>query len=60
MRREAQGTRIDAGRLVAPALGTLVGVLALASLAIGPAQIAPWTAVKALVSDIGNVTVIVR
>jgi iron complex transport system permease protein len=48
------------GRFVAPALGGLVLVLAIASLAIGPAQIAPWTAAKALVSDVGNATVIVR
>jgi iron complex transport system permease protein len=60
VRRDAERTSIDAGRLVAPALGTLVVVLALASLAIGPAQIAPWTAAKALISDSGNVTVIVR
>jgi iron complex transport system permease protein len=51
---------IGAGRLVAPALGGLVLALAVASLAIGPAQIAPWTAAKALVWDIGNATVIVR
>jgi iron complex transport system permease protein len=56
--RERAG--IGAGRLVAPALGGLVLVLAVASLAIGPAQIAPWTAAKALVWDIGNATVIVR
>jgi iron complex transport system permease protein len=57
---EREGSGIGAGRLVAPALGGLVLVLAIASLAIGPAQIAPWTAVKALVWDIGNATVIVR
>jgi iron complex transport system permease protein len=47
--------------------GSLVGVLAsvtvvlaLASLAVGPAPIAPWTAAKALVADIGSATIIVR
>jgi iron complex transport system permease protein len=47
--------------------GSLVGVLAsvtvvlaLASLAVGPAPIAPWTAAKALVADLGSATIIVR
>jgi iron complex transport system permease protein len=57
---DREGSGIGAGRLVARALGGLVLVLAIASLAIGPAQIAPWTAAQALVWDIGNATVIVR
>ena len=60
MTDRADAASTNAGRLVAPALGALVLLLALASLAIGPAQIPPWTAAKALVSDIGNATVIVR
>ena len=35
-------------------------VLAIASLAIGPAPIAPWTAAKALFADLGSASVIVR
>ena len=41
-------------------LASVTVVLALASLAIGPAPIAPWTAAKALVSDLGSATIIVR
>jgi iron complex transport system permease protein len=41
-------------------LASVTVVLALASLAIGPAAIPPWTAAKALVSDLGSATIIVR
>jgi iron complex transport system permease protein len=41
-------------------LASVTVVLALMSLAIGPAPIAPWTAAKALVSDFGSATIIVR
>jgi iron complex transport system permease protein len=47
------------GGLVA-ALAFATFALALASLAIGPAQLAPWTAAKALVSDLGSASIIVR
>ena len=60
MNENVEPVTIEAGRLVVPALGALVVVLAIASLAIGPAQIPPWTAAKALVSDLGNATIIVR
>src|SRR5215204_2030020 len=43
-----------------PVLIALVALLALASLAIGPAPIPPWLAFKALVADQGNATIIVR
>jgi iron complex transport system permease protein len=49
-----------AGRWLVPALAATVIVLALGSLAIGPARLPPWTAARALVSDVGNATVIVR
>jgi iron complex transport system permease protein len=48
-----------AGRLVA-CLGVLIAALALGSLAIGPAPIPPWLAAKALVSDQGSASIIVR
>src|SRR5919112_1280615 len=41
-------------------LASVTIVLAVASLAIGPAQIAPWTAAKALVMDLGSASIIVR
>ncbi len=43
-----------------PGLVLLIGALSLASLVIGPAPIAPWTAVRALVSDLGSASVVVR
>jgi iron complex transport system permease protein len=42
------------------ALAFVTAVLALASLAIGPAQIPLWTAAKALMADLGSATIIVR
>src|SRR5215217_2381162 len=47
-------------RLLIFAFWAFVAVLALASLAIGPAEISPWTAARALVEDIGPASVIVR
>ena len=41
-------------------LASVTVVLAVASLAIGPAQIAPWTAANALVTDLGSASIIVR
>jgi len=41
-------------------LASITVALALASLAIGPAPISPWTAAKALVADLGSATIIVR
>ncbi len=41
-------------------LVALVGVLAVASLAIGPARLPPLTAAAALVSDLGSASIIVR
>jgi iron complex transport system permease protein len=41
-------------------LGLFIGVLSLASLAIGPAPIAPWRAFAALVSDQGSASIVVR
>ncbi len=47
-------------RWLGPALIGLVVVLAIASLAIGPARLPPWLAAKALVFDEGSASVIVR
>jgi iron complex transport system permease protein len=41
-------------------LACLVLVLGVASLAIGPAPIAPWTAARALFADLGSASIIVR
>jgi iron complex transport system permease protein len=41
-------------------LSILIAILAGASLAIGPAPIAPLTAAKALVSDLGSASIVVR
>jgi iron complex transport system permease protein len=41
-------------------LSILIAILAAASLAIGPAPIAPLTAAKALVSDLGSASIVVR
>jgi iron complex transport system permease protein len=41
-------------------LASVTAVLAVVSLATGPAVIAPWTAAKALVTDLGSATIIVR
>ena len=41
-------------------LPILVAGLALASLTLGPAPISPWTAGRALVTDLGPASVIVR
>jgi iron complex transport system permease protein len=48
------------GRWMIILLASLVLVLAVASLAIGPARIAPLTAAKALVADLGSPSIIVR
>jgi iron complex transport system permease protein len=48
------------GSWVVILLAAVTGVFALASLAIGPAQIPLWTAAKALVADLGSATIIVR
>jgi iron complex transport system permease protein len=48
------------GRLLIPGLALLIAGLAVASLALGPAPIAPWTAAKALVADEGSASVVVR
>ena len=47
-------------RLFCVALCAAIAGLGLASLAIGPAPIAPWTAARALVEDLGAASVIVR
>lgn len=47
-------------RILVPGLGLLVGALALLSLALGPAPISAATAAKALVTDLGAATVVVR
>src|SRR3954453_1328546 len=49
-----------ASRWLAPALLAAIGLLALVSLGLGPARIPPWLALKALVSDEGSATIIVR
>src|SRR3954467_4000439 len=49
-----------ASRWLAPALLTAIALLALVSLGLGPARIPPWLALKALVSDQGSATIIVR
>ncbi|NIX75618.1 FecCD family ABC transporter permease [Microvirga terricola] len=41
-------------------LAALLAILAIASLAIGPAPISPWLAAKALVSDQGSASIVVR
>lgn len=46
--------------LLVPALALLVAVLACASLAVGPAPIGAVAAVKALVSDQGSASIVVR
>jgi len=43
-----------------PGLIALLGLLSLASLVIGPAPITPWMAAKALVSDQGSASIVVR
>ncbi len=43
-----------------PGLIALIGALSLASLAIGPAPITAWMALKALVSDQGSASIVVR
>ncbi|HEY7384728.1 MAG TPA: iron ABC transporter permease [Beijerinckiaceae bacterium] len=48
------------GRRLAALLAILLAVLAVASLAIGPAPIAPLTAAQALVTDLGGASIIVR
>ncbi|HEX2724602.1 MAG TPA: iron chelate uptake ABC transporter family permease subunit, partial [Beijerinckiaceae bacterium] len=48
------------GRGLVAILAVLLAVLAVASLAIGPAAIAPLTAAQALVTDLGGASVIVR
>src|SRR5215218_6184929 len=48
------------GGWVVALLASVTALLAVASLAIGPASIAPWTAAKALVTDLGSATIIVR
>jgi iron complex transport system permease protein len=53
----AEGGR---GGWVVALLACVTALLAVASLAIGPAPIAPWTAAKALVTDLGSATIIVR
>jgi iron complex transport system permease protein len=47
-------------RLLVPGLAVLLLALALASLAVGPAPIGVWTAARALVSDLGSASLIVR
>lgn len=49
-----------AGRALVPGLVLLIGGLALASLAIGPAPVGIGTAARALVQDLGGATVVVR
>jgi iron complex transport system permease protein len=49
-----------AGAWLAPALLVAIGCLAVASLAIGPAPIPPGTAAKALLTDQGSASLIVR
>lgn len=48
------------GRWLVPAVGALLFVLAVISLGVGPARIAPLTAARALVEDLGPASVIVR
>jgi iron complex transport system permease protein len=48
------------GRGLAAVLAILLAALAVASLAIGPAPIAPLTAAQALVADLGGASIIVR
>jgi iron complex transport system permease protein len=52
--------RADHGRGGIAVLVAMTAALAVASLAIGPARIAPLTAAKALISDLGPYTIIVR
>src|SRR3954447_25216112 len=52
--------RSDGARWLVPALVAAIGLLALVSLGLGPARIPPWLAFKALVSDAGSATIIVR
>src|SRR3954469_11072331 len=52
--------RSDGARWLVPALVAAIGLLALVSLGLGPARIPPWLALKALVSDEGSATIIVR
>src|SRR3954468_11159331 len=54
------GRRSDGARWLVPALLAAIGLLALVSLGLGPARIPPWLAFKALVSDAGSATIIVR
>ncbi|QFU14885.1 FecCD family ABC transporter permease [Microvirga thermotolerans] len=51
---------VPALALLVPALALLVAVLACASLAVGPAPIGAVAAVKALVSDQGSASIVVR
>jgi iron complex transport system permease protein len=54
--RSAEGR----GRRLVIVLAVVLVVLSLASLAIGPAPIAPFTAAQALVTDLGGASIIVR
>lgn len=57
----SQSLAVDSSkRLLIPGLAFLIGILGLASLTIGPAPITPWMAAKALLTDLGSATVIVR
>jgi iron complex transport system permease protein len=47
-------------RFLVPGLALLVAALGLVSLALGPAPISPLTAARALASDLGSASVIVR
>jgi iron complex transport system permease protein len=58
---ESGGRRFGAaGAWLSPALLAVIGLLAIASLAIGPAPIPVATAAKALLSDHGSASIIVR
>jgi iron complex transport system permease protein len=52
--------RVVSGSRLSLILLALVTLLAVASLAIGPARLSPWLAAKALVSDQGSASIIVR
>ena len=60
MTRAATADSAMRQRLLIVAMGALLAALALASLALGPAAISPWTAARALVEDLGSASVIVR
>jgi iron complex transport system permease protein len=57
---EVSARNADRGRWLVSALLALILLLGLASLTVGPAPIPFWTAAKALVSDEGSASVIVR